>query len=166
MQFSLDFNGLFLIFMLMLCTLKLCFIQMDEGKFLFEKLLNYSDYQPGGYQGLLLLNKRARRSLCCHMEMQLAPRCSLDSLQPSISMSSLLSNCFRVDWDTDRSTPLTRCLAHAFLSTGLCMCMKCKQEFLGSLQVKLAYDCTVIDQQRFNSGFIHTMHTHSSANTP
>lgn len=49
-----------------------------------------------------------------HMEMQLLPRCSLDSLQPCISMSSLLSTGIRPDCDTDRHTPLTQCLAHLF----------------------------------------------------
>lgn len=53
-------------------------------------------------------------SFALHMEMQLVPRCSLDSLQPCISMSSLLSSGISPDCDTDRHTHLTQCLAHLF----------------------------------------------------
>lgn len=53
------------------------------------------------------------------MEMQLVPRCSLDSLQPCISMSSLLSSGIRPDCDTDRPAPLTQCLAHLFTYSSL-----------------------------------------------
>lgn len=66
------------------------------------------------YQRLLLLNRRAWPALCCHMELQLAPMCRLDSLQPCTSMSSPLSSHFQVDCDTDRSPPVTRCLACLF----------------------------------------------------
>lgn len=124
--------------MLMLCTLKSHQIQKSKGTFLFENTLHCNGYlvkELGSIQGDCFEPSFAR------------PHRTAAGTQAGLRLQPSTSTIAEPHFQVGQVSP-------THLRT------KCKQEFLTSLQVTLAYGCTVNNKQRFNSASIHAIHTH------